>query len=119
MLSSTYVGAGGQDPNEGTQISDQSFDFPSNKALLISQQTRRPVRVVRGPDPDNYYAPKKGYRYDGLYTVRDAQLAPGKKGFLVCKFTLERIQEDDQKPIPTKRTLTLDKMSKMLKKRAR
>ncbi|KAH7912037.1 SRA-YDG [Hygrophoropsis aurantiaca] len=111
-----YVGAGGQDPNEGTQIADQTFDTGPNKALLISHETKRPVRVVRGADENNYYAPAKGYRYDGLYIVQEAALTHGKKGYMMCRFKLERLQEDGLKPIPTKRTLTTDKMKRMLRR---
>ncbi|KAG2123964.1 SRA-YDG [Suillus cothurnatus] len=111
----TYVGSGGQD-DDGKQISDQSPDSPANKTLFISSVTKRPVRVVRGANDDNAYSPTHGYRYDGLYVVDEAKMVDGKKGFKMCTFTLKRIEEDGQKAIPIRRTLTVGKLAKMRKK---
>ncbi|OAX37610.1 SRA-YDG protein [Rhizopogon vinicolor AM-OR11-026] len=109
-----YVGSGGRDVH-GDQIHDQSFEHSYNKSLFISSQTKRPVRVVRGATDKSYYAPTTGYRYDGLYVVDEANLEKGNKGFNMCTFKLRRIEEEGQKPIPTKSTLTLKKMTKMMK----
>ncbi|OJA11140.1 hypothetical protein AZE42_02384 [Rhizopogon vesiculosus] len=125
-----YVGSGGRD-KDGKQIHDQSFEHSYNKSLQISYETKRPVRVVRGATDKSYYAPTTGYRYDGLYVVDEvtnllamswhithayqANLEKGNKGFYMCTFKLRRIEEEGQKPIPTKSTLTLKKMSKMMK----
>ncbi len=65
--------------------SDQSFEHQHNRALQvrvlllnaslqidgnqISAETKRPVRVIRGPNKHSKYAPAAGYRYDGLYVV--------------------------------------------------
>ena len=35
----------------------------------MNVQSKQAVRVVRGPNGDSKYAPKDGYRYDGLYKV--------------------------------------------------
>ncbi|KAG1735806.1 SRA-YDG [Suillus lakei] len=110
----TYVGSGGQD-EYGDQISDQSPDSTANKALFVSFETKRPVRVVRGVNDDSVYSPRKGYRYDGLYVVDEAKMKDGKKGFKMCTFTLKRLEEEGQKAIPIKRTLTTVKLSKMNK----
>ncbi|KIJ14221.1 hypothetical protein PAXINDRAFT_156151 [Paxillus involutus ATCC 200175] len=118
---------GGQDAN-GDQREDQSFEHPPNKSLLvgsalttyecanvlqISSETKRPVRVVRGKNTNNHYAPKSGYRYDGLYVVDDASMKVGKKGFKMCTFLLRRIEEEGVGPVPTRRTLDVKKLLKM------
>lgn len=110
----TYVGSGGQD-EDGKQISDQDPDSGVNKAMFLSSETRRPVRVVRGANDDNAYSPRRGFRYDGLYVVDEAKMMDGKKGFQMCTFKLKRIDEEGQKPIPIRRTLTLGKLAKMRK----
>ncbi|KAG2147696.1 SRA-YDG [Suillus clintonianus] len=110
----TYVGSGGQD-DYGNQISDQSPDSSANKALFVSFETKRPVRVVRGVNDDSAYSPKKGYRYDGLYVVDEAKMKDGKKGFKMCTFKLKRLEEEGQKGIPIRRTLTGSKLAKIRK----
>ncbi|KAI0031753.1 PUA-like domain-containing protein [Vararia minispora EC-137] len=99
----TFTGAGGRDL-KGTkqnpknlrtapQSCDQTFDNAGNHALLVSSQTKRPVRVIRGYKLKSPFAPPEGYRYDGLYTVEKAWQEPGMnpKGYLVCKFALKRV----------------------------
>lgn len=51
------------------QLSDQSFDYAPNKALQLNLYSGYPVRVIRGSNSRSKYAPRKGYRYDGLYKV--------------------------------------------------
>jgi len=76
----------------GPQCSDQTVENRSNQALLVwlipifylaysqflipqtSVQTKRPVRVIRGPNPNSAWAPVKGYRYDGLYIADEVTL---------------------------------------------
>ncbi|KAG1749153.1 SRA-YDG [Suillus paluster] len=111
---SIYVGSGEQE--DGNQIRDQSFDHAPNKALLTSFETKRPVRVVRGPNEGSFYSPSTGFRYDGLYVVDEAKEKDGKKGFKMCTFKLSRIEEEGQKEIPTRRKLTPNKLAKMAKK---
>ncbi|KAL1752897.1 hypothetical protein FB107DRAFT_218963 [Schizophyllum commune] len=63
-----YVGQGGLDKPGGTQVSSQKWDW-RNKSLQQSYESRRPVRVVRGSKLNSPYAPERGFRYDGLYSV--------------------------------------------------
>ncbi|KIJ24369.1 hypothetical protein M422DRAFT_217189 [Sphaerobolus stellatus SS14] len=106
----TYTGAGGRDL-KGTankpknlrtaaQSSDQSFENACNAALLKSVKTQLPVRVVRGYKLESRYAPETGYRYDGLYLVKEAWMATGMNphGYKVCKFSFQRI--DGQPDLP-------------------
>ncbi|KAK0497980.1 PUA-like domain-containing protein [Armillaria luteobubalina] len=101
-----YVGTGGQRSEfgipTGEQIEDQSFEHPSNAALARSKETRNPVRVIRGPSK-SIYAPDKGYRYDGLYTVENHWYEKGPQGFLQCKFKL--VRKPGQPPLPMPRPL--------------
>src|SRR4051812_29979298 len=63
-----YTGHGGRDQNTGQQIADQQF-IKGNAGLARSKVLGLPVRVVRGFELDSSFAPKTGYRYDGLYAV--------------------------------------------------
>ncbi|KAG9119234.1 hypothetical protein FRC07_005825 [Ceratobasidium sp. 392] len=109
----TYTGSGGRDL-KGTkanpknlrtapQSSHQTFDNSFNKSLLISSQTKNPVRVIRGFKLPSKYAPKTGYRYDGIYVVEKAWIEPGNNPgrFVVCKFAFRRVP--GQPKIPEKR----------------
>ena len=80
-----YSGTGGRDLKSGRQTTDQ-VATGTNLALLKSQETGHPVRVLRkvpaedgGPDV---------YRYEGLYRVVGATFGPGKSGFKVYVFRL-------------------------------
>ena len=80
-----YSGNGSRDPKTGRQVSDQ-VATGTNLALLKSQETGRPVRVLRkvpaedgGPDV---------YRYEGLYRVTDSSYGLGRSGFGVYVFRL-------------------------------
>jgi len=99
----TFTGSGGR-ALKGTkanpknlrtapQSSDQSFENPFNKALKISSETGKPVRVIRGYKLSSPYAPMEGYRYDGLYIVEKAWMEQGLNdgGFFVCKFIFRRL----------------------------
>ncbi|KAJ3548403.1 hypothetical protein NM688_g5305 [Phlebia brevispora] len=109
----TYTGSGGRDL-KGTknnpknlrtapQSSDQTFENNFNNALLMSVETKRPVRVIRGYKLKSKYAPTEGYRYDGLYTVEKAWMERGLNsgGFKVCKFLFKRIEGQPPLPIYT------------------
>ncbi|KAH9061007.1 PUA-like domain-containing protein [Lactarius vividus] len=99
----TFTGSGGRalrgtktNPKNlrtAPQSSDQSFEHSFNKALKISSETRKPVRVIRGFKLPSPYAPFEGYRYDGLYTVEEAWMEQGLNdgGYLVCKFAFRRV----------------------------
>lgn len=83
-----YTGAGGNDPNTGKQIEDQTWENRGNAGLLVSMDQGLPVRVIRGHNHKSDFSPKTGYRYAGLYSVVDAWTKTGKSGFLICRFRL-------------------------------
>ncbi|KXS15836.1 SRA-YDG protein, partial [Gonapodya prolifera JEL478] len=56
-----------------------------NLALSKSVQTKTHVRVIRGYKLKSKFAPKIGYRYDGLYRVEQAWKEVGLSGFVVWK----------------------------------
>ncbi|KIJ95627.1 hypothetical protein K443DRAFT_682892 [Laccaria amethystina LaAM-08-1] len=98
-----YAGTGGQSDSfssGGRQVADQTFDHPHNSALKKSVETKRPVRVVRGPNDKSKYAPAEGYRYDGLYVVEKAYLDKGVSGYEICRYELRRVP--GQPPLPIK-----------------
>ncbi|KAH7915788.1 PUA-like domain-containing protein [Hygrophoropsis aurantiaca] len=108
----TYTGSGGRDL-KGTkaapknlrtaeQSSDQSFDNNFNRSLKRSEQTGKPVRVIRGFKLKSKYGPSFGYRYDGLYTVKKSWMDKGlnAEGFLVCKFAF--VRQPGQPDLPVK-----------------
>lgn len=70
------------------QSCDQSFSHKLNRTLQASVETKNPVRVIRGYKLTGEYAPSKGYRYDGLYSVEKAWLEKGVEGYMVCKYAL-------------------------------
>jgi len=82
------------------QQGDQDMNSRGNAALKQNVRTGLPVRVIRGPDGNIKYCPQKGYRYDGLYTVKRAYMEEGKAGFKMCKFELRRAEELHQLPLP-------------------
>ncbi|AKD04363.1 YDG/SRA domain-containing protein [Pontibacter korlensis] len=83
-----YTGAGGNDPNTGKQIIDQSWENRGNSALLKSMNEGLPVRVIRGYTHKSALSPKSGYTYAGLFSVVDAWEEVGKSGFKICRFRL-------------------------------
>ena len=86
-----YTGHGGNDPNTGRQIADQEWSR-GNQGLRVSQLRGLPVRVVRGSGLKSDYAPKSGFRYDGLYRVDETWQEIGRSGFRICRFRLIRDQ---------------------------
>ncbi|HYP41576.1 MAG TPA: YDG/SRA domain-containing protein [Chloroflexia bacterium] len=86
----TYVGHGGRDPETGEQVGDQELTT-GNLALIYSSRHGLPVRVVRGANGHSIYAPKAGYRYDGLYKVEDYWQQEGKSGHKIWCFRLGKI----------------------------
>lgn len=84
-----YTGHGGQDKNKKVQIANQTFT-KQNKALVKSCNENYPVRVIRGHQLKSNFAPKQGYRYDGLYYVTEYWRAKGKDGFYICCFRLKK-----------------------------
>ena len=84
-----YTGAGGQD-DKGRQMENQKL-AGDNLALAKSEIDSLPVRVIRGADKKNPFAPESGYRYDGLYRVDSHWHEFGKSGFLVYRFKLVKL----------------------------
>ncbi len=83
-----YTGAGGNDPNTGKQITDQSWENRGNAGLLKSMSEGLPVRVIRGHKHNSPLSPKSGYLYAGLFSVVDAWQETGKSGYKICRFRL-------------------------------
>ena len=83
-----YTGHGGNDPNTGKQINDQSWESHGNKGLVISQQKQLPVRVIRSFKHNSVFSPERGYQYSGLYRITDHWEERGKSGYLICRFKL-------------------------------
>ncbi|WPU91530.1 YDG/SRA domain-containing protein [Mucilaginibacter sabulilitoris] len=93
-----YTGHGGNDPNTGRQIKDQSWESPGNKALLVSELHALPVRVTRGYKHHSAFSPKSGFVYGGLYQVTEHFEDRGKDGFLICRYRLQKIQPGSTMP---------------------
>jgi len=60
-----YTGAGGNDHRRG-QTKDQQWTS-QNLALRRNVETEMPIRVIRGYKGNNYWSPREGYIYAGLY----------------------------------------------------
>jgi hypothetical protein len=88
-----YIGHGGRDPETGEQVADQELST-GNLALIRSGDNDLPVRVVRGANSRSQFAPKAGYRYDGLYRVAEYWQQKGKSGHLVWCFRLKKINAE-------------------------
>ena len=84
-----YSGSGGRDPKSGRQSTDQ-IAAGTNLALLKSQETGRPVRVLRKVPAED--GGPEVYRYEGLYQVVGASYGAGKSGFQVFVFRLRPLQ---------------------------
>ncbi|KAJ3156569.1 hypothetical protein HDU89_004351 [Geranomyces variabilis] len=105
----TYTGEGGRDL-KGTkakpknlrtapQSKDQTLSR-GNLALKKSVESRNPVRVIRGYKLNSLYAPRQGYRYEGLYTVERAWTETSIfTGFIVWKYALVRCEGQPDLPL--------------------
>ncbi|MDQ3913133.1 MAG: HNH endonuclease [Actinomycetota bacterium] len=85
-----YTGHGGRDAESGRQVAHQRLTR-GNLALAHSCIEGLPVRVVRGASLDSQYAPRSGYRYDGLYMVDDYWHEEGRSGFRVWRYRLIKL----------------------------
>jgi putative restriction endonuclease len=65
---------------------------------VYSEENGLPVRVLRGHLGEKPYAPKTGYRYDGLYKVIDHRAERGRDGFRIWRFHLVRLTPDEARP---------------------
>lgn len=89
-----YTGQGGRDLDSGSQIRHQALNR-ANLALAKSKLHGLPVRVIRGARHTSPYSPHSGYRYEGLYRVKDYWLEGGKSGYDVWRFLLRKIPEEE------------------------
>lgn len=110
-----YTGAGGNDPNTGRQIEDQTWENRGNAGLLRSMDEGLPVRVIRGFNHKSDFSPQKGYTYAGLYSVVDAWEERGKSGYKICRFRLEYSGNNTNRKTPEK--IELDYTSKEKKRK--
>ena len=118
-----YSGAGGRITKKtGSRVQDaQSFDqtldkynaalaitmfpdlqdpekLPKEGAVALDWTKSKPVRVIRSEKMGHSnYAPKKGFRYDGIYKLVRYWPEKGKDGFITYKYELRR---DDPNPPP-------------------
>jgi putative restriction endonuclease len=99
-----YTGMGGND-GAGRQVRDQVRDR-GNLALIRSLEGRTPVRVIRGANHRSAHSPSQGLRYDGAFRVTDAFYEPGRSGFRVWRFLLDR-----ERPVPAPQPWTLPQRS--------
>ncbi|KNE55589.1 hypothetical protein AMAG_01480 [Allomyces macrogynus ATCC 38327] len=97
----TFTGSGGRDlrgkpgKEKNLRTAPQTFDMPfndTNASLVKSKETGKPIRVIRGYKSGFEFAPQNCYRYDGLYQCTDWTREPGSSGYLVYRFTLERLK---------------------------
>jgi putative restriction endonuclease len=90
-----YTGHGGRDSESGKQVAHQHLTR-GNLALAHSSINGLPVRVIRGVNLDSPYAPRSGYRYDGLYIVDDYFVDDywqelGKSSFRIWRYRLIKL----------------------------
>ncbi|HMB93695.1 MAG TPA: YDG/SRA domain-containing protein [Rhodothermales bacterium] len=85
-----YTGQGGRDLKTGSQIRHQELNR-GNLALAKSRLHGLPVRVIRGANHQSRHAPESGYRYDGLYCVKDYWQERGRSGYYIWRFLMRKI----------------------------
>jgi len=89
-----YTGEGGRDQKTGRQVADQTLTG-GNLALAQNYKDGIPIRVNRGYNLDSKYAPKYGYRYDGLYRIENYWNESGQDGFLVWRYRLTKLVDPE------------------------
>lgn len=89
-----YTGAGGRDRQTGRQIANQTLT-KYNLAFVYTKLHGLPVRLIRGHTQQSVYAPRVGYRYDGLYRVEDYWHTIGRSGYTIWRFRLVKIEGKD------------------------
>jgi len=67
-----------------------------NLALARHFKEGNPVRVNRGYTLNSEFAPKRGYRYDGLHRIENCWSEHGEDGFLVWRYRLVKISSSEQ-----------------------
>lgn len=93
-----YTGAGGNDSSTRRQVADQDINHHHNAALVYSEENGLPIRVLRGYRGEKPFAPKTGYRYDGLYKVTRHWAEQGRDGYRIWRFHLVRLTPDEAAP---------------------
>ncbi|KAL8785861.1 MAG: hypothetical protein Q9195_008456 [Heterodermia aff. obscurata] len=73
--------------NEDPKTPHVSF---ATKAMRASCAHRQPVRVIRSGKAEGKFAPRKGLRYDGLYSIEAEAIEKNAKGGAYVRFTLVR-----------------------------
>ncbi|KFY31725.1 hypothetical protein V493_00854 [Pseudogymnoascus sp. VKM F-4281 (FW-2241)] len=76
----------------GTQ-SENSIPTKNTRLLLESYETKQPLRVLRAENKNSKFAPKKGIRYDGLYTVVEHTILDADTA--MYRFSLRRCKGQD------------------------
>ncbi|XP_043285112.1 uncharacterized protein [Venturia canescens] len=83
------------DVDLGDFLTFTANQFPCEKQcvhpLLQNYQNQLPLRLVRSYNLTNDYAPKTGYRYDGLYTVAACWIGVNSESEKYYKFALARL----------------------------
>jgi len=100
-----YTGHGGRDSRK-KQVAHQTLADSGNSALVTSYLEGLPVRVLRGYQPRTKYSPKEGYRYDGLFRIREYGWKIGLDGYWIVQFTMESL-ESPSSPEPAAPSDTL------------
>lgn len=92
-----YTGEGGNDPATGRQIKDQTITSAGNAGLIVSMKRKLPVRVIRSYKHNSPFSPKSGYRFDGLFFVKDYSIDTGKDGYKIVRYILVKalVEGDD------------------------
>jgi hypothetical protein len=83
-----YTGEGGNDSRTGRQYKDQSIFSAGNAGLILSMKKKLPVRVIRSSKHNSRFAPKHGYKFDGIYYVKEYSVIRGKDGYKIVQFKL-------------------------------
>ena len=73
--------------------------------MRVSYAHRQPVRVIRSGTAQGDFAPSKGLRYDGLYTIEAEAIEKNARGGAYVRFTLVRCpgQKDIDRSRPNRR----------------
>ncbi|XP_012274707.1 uncharacterized protein LOC105696663 [Orussus abietinus] len=69
-----------------------------DESLILNYQNKVPVRLIRCYSLANEFAPKTGYRYDGLYGVSAYWIGISSDSSKHCKFALTRLSNQDPPP---------------------
>ena len=99
-----YTGHGGQ--SKGIQVEDQKVER-GNKALVKAQHDGTPIRVIRGSEGDPQFSPASGYRYDGLFEIRNHWFKRSVDGPLIVQFELVAIDYGVQSIAKTPQGVTI------------